>query len=657
MWGHTVILREDVPTATERCRKRARQPRRTRQALPSQTTTASRIRPLSSRMITMPIPTPTRGEAERVCCDVQAGKSSRAAENATVPELPQVSAPPCAIATASEKPSMDTGTVVVAVVAEAAGGPCLPSGSTGRKSELTSTCCPLLELGRRCAESCIRDVFESRTRRGHRGRKDEYERVSMRRGGNALKSAVRSSVRPVKTLRSMYGVLRPLQHLGSGTYASVFMAKTVASAEFPEGACVAVKQATADIDSFVDIPIGEHATRGNKRKLDQFANGNIRAFMDNFDAELSKREQRVLELASVMYEHSVVPHVPILFACMRMSVADSALPDVTDEGCPTCAVVTVMEYAELGTLKRWCECQNGRAVDPPTLEVELASLFLQTIVCACAFHYLGICHNDLYDRNVLVTEHAPGYFRYAMPGGAVLHVPCLGAIALVADWGMASGAFLGKIASGTGAGHAAPVNAAASADSGAADAVHDMSADFDVECTLCALDMVALRGVGSDPRARRAIERKSAVRACTAGKAVHVAIAKYMPAFARDVLALTSSVMLALSSTMKGGQTPWFAAVDREMQLRVVENRFTCAPDTQDFLVRITSKEFCEANRARHVYDALCVRRDDTLGSSYCIDKNGLAQQIFDFDMSGLAERSCVDELCASACGEGNMCA
>lgn len=612
-----MTVQEDVPTATEKTRKRRRSHHTTevnseRESIRTATAVLMSATPCDCAIPT--VASPRTRQRKRA--------TSRGEDKGRL----FVTETDCAKPSSETTPAQRTSRTLA----------CLPAGL----DRTEDTLCSLLEMGRKCAESCVRTVVSGWGR--DMPATETYEQVSARGVSASMRAFIADRSKMMVNFDHLYSLLAPARHLGHGQYASVYMANLHVRGGDHH---VAVKQAMTQVRRFTQMKLTEFSPKNNKEQpFHTFALDATDSTMDWFDASLSHREQRVLALGNLLYERNITPHVPIVFANIHFKVPDESSRVLRQDHCTTCGLITIMEYACLGTMKQWAEGQFKGRSDLKSVELELISLYLQVLVCVSAFHHFDVCHNDLYDRNVLVSTHKPGYFCYVLPDGTSLHVPCYGTIGLVADWGMASGRYVGRISD------KCSCQLAGTADtSPAAGEFHDMSHDFDVVCTLNRQEKMSFQAAASDVSVRKAVERKSSLRACTSHttKPIHVMLAKGMPAFSRDILALTMSTRQTWQRFLP--RSTWMANVYSAVEKAILNNELSRGVDMCNFIKLITSKEFCQAHDVTYVSDVLDVTYDETLGREQCVDKDGLCQRVFRFDMSRLSDTCVVRSLCDEA--------
>lgn len=276
------------------------------------------------------------------------------------------------------------------------------------------------------------------------------------------------------------------------------------------------------------------------------------------DKEMAMREVRAGAVASVLRARQFCPTFPHIHYAHHV---------LTQTG-TVVATCIVMDVARFGNMRDWIRGKDERTV---------ATVYIQVLIALCAVGSVDLVHNDLYTRNVLMDKAEYGVHKYVMPGGRHVAVDTHGVVPMLSDWGMSTSIILGPLPEA----HEVGVNDA-----------HDMSHDFEVKSTLSEQDVMSLRASSHNKKIANAVKRRSSLRACIqhGPGCVHVMLAKDLPVWARDVVAISSSVHESMKQS--GMRSPWMTAVMKSMCQRVINDKFVSPHSLCDFVNLITSETF-----------------------------------------------------------------
>jgi len=472
------------------------------------------------------------------------------------------------------------------------------------------------------------------------------------------------------SISSVQETLRPMFTLGKGNYACVYASAVTVG---DEAAAVAADPQpvfpappSADIlTSTLSVPVAVKQIVDGVDKFCSSGAGVRRRNLRCFDLALAVREARMLNVGAAIVALGACPAFPTPFCSLLVGAASGTqlsrvalacerndmeevvglLPDpgrraaaVADES-GVSAVVIVMQRASQ-TMREWVSSRT---------EEQVAPLLAQAMVGVAAAALFGASHNDLYDRNVLIADVADVVLSFTMPSGARIRLRTRcderssPQLALLSDWGIVTARHFGPLPE---------ARARARSGGGGAPALeeltHTVEYDFDVKDTMTATQrrelaaaLEAASDCGEATQAAEHTERASRIRRTAAfaaaakrrAKAVHVMLARGMPVWARDLVALVSSVRevvncrqgakLSRSSVRADGAeatqapaqgalptttpTPWMDAVLNALESAVAGGKLDAAHKVASFVEFVCSSEFCAhagCPRIRKLFEA-----------------------------------------------------
>jgi len=464
----------------------------------------------------------------------------------------------------------------------------------------------------------------------------------------AVRRACFAALRPASSVANIQRALRPLCALGKGNYAAVYASAVSVGGIAGEAAArrplpphpllpPGTSEAECSADS-LDVPV---AVKQIVDEVDKFCSQGGRRERRNlrrFDLALAVREARMLNVGAAIVALGACPAFPIPFCSLLVGGAPAAELNRAALACErndpprqhdadagsagvagtaadeslVAAVVIVMQRATQ-TLREWV---RNRA------EEQVAPLLVQALLGVSAAALFGASHNDLYDRNVLTADVDDVVLSVTMPSGNEIRLRTRcddrspPQLALLSDWGIATARQLGPLPEAR-----ATACACAQEEGGGADLTHAVDYDFDVRDTMTAAHRrevaAALEAASDCVEARDAAEhtaragriKRSAAFAAAAkrrSKTVHVMLARGMPVWARDVVALVSSVRDVVRSRQGAvllsnegdardavTATPWMDGVMRALESAVASDRLDAPHKIASFVEFICSSDFC----------------------------------------------------------------